>query len=142
MVTSSIDNSGSPYFNFHASNPDANSATQSFTVPYGRRTFYLYNNGLELAYSTVASACATNTTWDGAKCVTIDACIETPPTTCQDSYANNAGGPLPCTYDTGVCPLGAVDYPTCKLNASGACVNGAINPPECTRQEKPTFIEN
>lgn len=37
-------------------------------VPYNRRTFYLYNDGQELAKRIATSSCASGTTWDGSLC--------------------------------------------------------------------------
>ena len=39
------------------------SGTQSVTVPYSSRTFYLYNNGFTLAQTTVSANCASGTSW-------------------------------------------------------------------------------
>src|SRR3989338_2719150 len=46
-----------------------NSGSQSFVVPAGGRTFYLYNNNQQLDTSTTTSTCVTGTTWDGNTCV-------------------------------------------------------------------------
>jgi hypothetical protein len=52
-----------------AVNVSGNSGSQStsFVVPYPSRIFYLYNNGIQLATSTITASCAAGT-WDGTKC--------------------------------------------------------------------------
>lgn len=40
----------------------------SVPVPYSRRTFYLYNDGQELAKRIATSSCASGTTWNGSTC--------------------------------------------------------------------------
>jgi hypothetical protein len=50
------------------SNVDGNSGSQSFTVPYSSRTFYLYNNAQLLATHPVTSSCASGTAWNGSNC--------------------------------------------------------------------------
>src|SRR3989344_5294224 len=52
-----------------AVNVSGNSGSQSFVVPAGGRTFFLYNNNTELARSITTSTCVTGTTWDGNTCV-------------------------------------------------------------------------
>lgn len=37
-------------------------------IPYSHRTFYLYNNGQELAKRVATSNCASGTTWNGSTC--------------------------------------------------------------------------
>jgi hypothetical protein len=49
--------------------PASQSGTQSVPVPYNTRTFYLYNNAVLLAQSTVSSSCEEDTGWDGSVCV-------------------------------------------------------------------------
>jgi len=95
-----------PTPNFIVAN--GNSGTQSVPVPFSYRTLYLYNSAIELARSTVTSSCESGTSWDGSQCVAIDACVIIPDGTCQDPNANNAGGPLPCTYDPGCDTPGCV----------------------------------
>ncbi len=49
------------------------SGVQSVVVPYGGRTFYLYNNNIQLASTastSITSACTPGTTWNGTTCVT------------------------------------------------------------------------
>jgi hypothetical protein len=45
-------------------NVNGNSGSQLFAVPYSSRTFYLYNNTIELASRAVTSSCISGTTWD------------------------------------------------------------------------------
>ncbi|MEI6280767.1 MAG: InlB B-repeat-containing protein, partial [bacterium] len=44
------------------------SGVQSATVPYGGRTFYLYNNAQLLATAASAASCASETTWNTSTC--------------------------------------------------------------------------
>ena len=41
-----------------------NSGTATYTVAYGTRTFYLYNNGTEMGEKTATASCISGTTWD------------------------------------------------------------------------------
>jgi hypothetical protein len=50
-----------------------NGGPTPFAIPWGGRTFYLYNNAVQLATSTVAASsvtCVAGTGWDGSKCAT------------------------------------------------------------------------
>ncbi len=53
------------------SNVNGNSGSQSFTVPYSSRTFYLYNNAVQLDSHNVTSSCAAGTAWDGSSCAAV-----------------------------------------------------------------------
>ncbi|PIR68517.1 hypothetical protein COU49_00540 [Candidatus Nomurabacteria bacterium CG10_big_fil_rev_8_21_14_0_10_35_16] len=46
-----------------------NSGTATYTVAYGSRTFYLYNNGELLDQDDATATCASGTTWDNSVCV-------------------------------------------------------------------------
>ncbi|MFA6257083.1 MAG: hypothetical protein WCT29_03135 [Candidatus Paceibacterota bacterium] len=55
--------------------PSSQSGTQSVTVPYSSRTFYLYNNAKSLVPTSpsgsgvnIPATCVSGTVWDGAKC--------------------------------------------------------------------------
>ena len=52
----------------NSSTPSSQSGTQSVTVPYPSRTFYLYNNGQLLAQDLQQASCISGTSWDGIKC--------------------------------------------------------------------------
>jgi len=100
-----------------------NVTNSPLAVKWGGDTFYLYNNAVLLAQSTVIASsitCASGTSWNGTTCAS---------NVCNDPAANNVGYPLPCTYG---CLNGATNPPTCTLNGGGGCVNGATNPPTCT----------
>ena len=45
-----------------------NSGTQNFTVPYGEKRFFLYNNSKELDDAKGEAECAPGTTWLGSSC--------------------------------------------------------------------------
>lgn len=47
--------------------PSFQSGTQSVTVPYSGRTFYLYNNGKELSNKPASASCGSNV-WNGLFC--------------------------------------------------------------------------
>ncbi|HEX6096293.1 MAG TPA: PKD domain-containing protein, partial [Thermoanaerobaculia bacterium] len=45
-----------------------NSGSKSVEVPYGGRSFFLYNNGVELDRSDASASCASGTSWNGSRC--------------------------------------------------------------------------
>ncbi|HEX6096988.1 MAG TPA: hypothetical protein VF432_11740, partial [Thermoanaerobaculia bacterium] len=45
-----------------------NSGSKSVEVPYGGRSFFLYNNGVELDRSNATANCASGTSWNGSRC--------------------------------------------------------------------------
>ncbi len=47
-----------------------NSGSATYSVHYGSRTFYLYNNGQELDSATATTSCSAGTTWNGSVCGT------------------------------------------------------------------------
>jgi hypothetical protein len=79
-------NSCSTTVNWSVSNPTGNSSvtsnypsanttiatghtgSQSVTIPYSSRTFYLYNNSVEKASVTPTATCITGTSWNGSSC--------------------------------------------------------------------------
>ncbi|MDD3662712.1 MAG: InlB B-repeat-containing protein [Candidatus Pacebacteria bacterium] len=48
----------------------ANTSTATYTVAYGTRTFYLYNNGTLLDQDPATASCTSGTTWNGSVCQT------------------------------------------------------------------------
>jgi len=69
-VTSDTNNSGASSPNFNVANGN-NGGPAAFIIPYGGRTFYLYNNTVLLAQSTIAAGsvtCTGGTTWNGSIC--------------------------------------------------------------------------
>src|SRR3989344_4045219 len=69
IATSSVTNNGTAT----PSAPVGNNSSSTFTVPYlsamsGVTTFYLYNNAVILAQSTVTTSCAGGTAWNGSAC--------------------------------------------------------------------------
>ncbi len=102
-----------------------NNSSASYTVSYGSRSFFLYNNGVLLGSDSATASCVSGTTWDGAKCVT-----STPPPSCS----NGADNYPVCTTTGGgtICLNGATNPPVCTTTGGGTvCVNGATNPPTC-----------
>ena len=74
-------------------NVNGNSGSQSFTVPYSSRTFYLYNNGTLLAQSNVFSSCAAGTSWNGSSCVinpAMSGTLTSVPSSCTISAGNSS----------------------------------------------------
>lgn len=47
-----------------------NTGSQSFSIPYGSKTFYLYNNAVLLDQDTVSATCAVGAYWNGYSCET------------------------------------------------------------------------
>jgi hypothetical protein len=46
-------------------------AGKTYTIAFGDRTFYLYNNSTLLAQATVTASCALGTAWDNTKCAKV-----------------------------------------------------------------------
>lgn len=92
------------------------SGIQSLTVPYSGRTFYLYNNAVELATASATCNCAGGTFWDGSICKTI-----TVPTITTNT-------PITVTAN-GVTSGGTVtDNGGSTVTAMGIAINSALNP--------------
>lgn len=94
---------------------------KDFIVPFVGRTFFLYNNAVELATAQITATCAIDTTWNGEKCKIpdvdgywIENCGECDPD-CHQSCTRNCvppveGGkaciPMPKSYSQ-ICHIGA-----------------------------------
>ncbi|MBI3888295.1 DUF11 domain-containing protein [Candidatus Nomurabacteria bacterium] len=89
VATSSVTSAG-----VTVANGNSSPSPFPFVIPFGSKTFYLYNNAILLAQSTVSALCASGTSWNGGVCQT----STTPVQTCQDPSATNYGGTLPCRY--------------------------------------------
>ncbi|KKS50143.1 MAG: hypothetical protein UW01_C0001G0001, partial [Candidatus Nomurabacteria bacterium GW2011_GWA2_43_66] len=122
-----------------------------FTVKYDIETFFLYNNAVNLATSTVTSSCVSGTEWNGVRCIAVHngECLNgaTNPPICTinpgGECLNGATNPPICTLEPdGECLNGATNPPICTINPGGECLNGATNPPICTTPRKPTFFED
>jgi len=77
-ITSPVNNSGEPDVDFHVADGNSGTDVLAPVIPYPSRTFYLYNNGVELspAGGVVATAsCDIGSIWDTVttKCVAITA---------------------------------------------------------------------
>ncbi|KKS99802.1 MAG: hypothetical protein UV76_C0017G0002 [Candidatus Nomurabacteria bacterium GW2011_GWA2_43_15] len=48
-----------------------NNNSASYSVAYGSRTFYLYNNNILLAQATATASCTSGTAWNGSTCAQI-----------------------------------------------------------------------
>jgi hypothetical protein len=97
------------------SNVNGNSGSQSMTVPYNQRTFYLYNNAVELGSVWVGASCGYGTIWDEAT----SSCIL-------------SSSPIDGGWDNGTCGVCDVGtgYQECtKLCNNPAPQNGGANCP-------------
>lgn len=47
-----------------------NSGSSSFSIPFGTKIFYLYNNAILLDSKTITATCVSGTTWNGTSCQT------------------------------------------------------------------------
>ncbi|NOT08918.1 MAG: hypothetical protein HOP28_12025 [Gemmatimonadales bacterium] len=45
-----------------------NNSSASASIPFGGRTFFLYNNAVELASKSVSASCISGTSWNGSTC--------------------------------------------------------------------------
>ena len=50
---------------------NGNLGSQAFTVPWGGRTFYLYNSVVELDSHPVTASCANGSAWNGSSCAVV-----------------------------------------------------------------------
>jgi hypothetical protein len=105
VLTSAV-TSPYPAADTHVSVPDANNGTNVlFTIPFASspRSFFLYNNAILLAQSTVTSSCIINTGWNGTACVPfVDGTCSSPQThySClSGTSANNINGASNWTWD-------------------------------------------
>ncbi|HLP86875.1 MAG TPA: LamG-like jellyroll fold domain-containing protein, partial [Candidatus Paceibacterota bacterium] len=78
---------------------NGNSGSQAMAVPYSSRTFYLYNNSVQLDSVGVTSSCASGNTWNGSSCA---------PSACAN---------------------GATNPPTCNTCVSGSVIIGGVCTP-------------
>jgi len=58
----------SSYPGFNTPVAAGNSGSQSVSILYGSRDFYLYNNGILLDQGSPSASCVSGTSWDGTKC--------------------------------------------------------------------------
>src|SRR3989344_747985 len=63
---------------------NGNSSSASFAIPFGSKTFYLYNNAILLDQKTVSANCSSGKTWNGNICQT--APVVVPPVVNPPSY--------------------------------------------------------
>jgi len=106
---------------------NSGSAVQ-LVVKYSSDTFFLKNNGTQLALANVFSTCAAGNSWDGSKCSP-----NGPGGNGGNTCANGASNWPLCTGNiTDTCLNGASNYPVCSVDVNNNCLNGAGNPPDCT----------
>ena len=130
---------GMSNINVTTSTTTPQSGTQTATVPYPSRTFYLYNNGKSLVPTaespdgsgvTITASCAAGTNWNGAICVTSSALRGK---TLKDDNGNGA-------YDVGELYIRDTTNPGCtnpshpyttSINYSGTS-NGSTSLNQCS----------
>ncbi len=99
-----------------------NSGGTTYSVAKGSRTFYLYNNGVELspAGGVVATAsCASGTTWNGSSCQTDATGTWSYPSSCPTACGlASSAQTQTCSGGNGVC---SGDPATRTCNATAAC---------------------
>ena len=84
-----------------------NSGSTSAQVPYSSRTFYLYNNAVQLATSNATSSCATGSTWTAGVCAA-SACT----VACQASVAATALVDQSVSFSGSATPTGCSGTPS------------------------------
>jgi len=142
------------------------SAGTSYSVGYGSRSFYLYNNSVELTSAISTASCTSGTIWDGSSCVKI---IITPDTgltatpsqiikgesSTLDWYALNAVSCEGINFNTGnnvngsisVSPTVTTTYSIICTSAGGikaesqAIVTVTVTDPNTDPTKKPIFKE-
>ena len=69
-----------------------NKGTKTYTMNYGARNFYLYNNTVQLAQVTVTPVCASSTVWDSSanKCNSVSGTLSPATTSCIISAGQNS----------------------------------------------------
>jgi len=134
-----------------------NSGTNvAFAIPWGGETFYLYNNSILLAQSTIDSSsitCASGDQWSGTTCVPIPvngACGELHYSCAEGISSSNLDGPASYTWvcsginggtntscseikapaDAGTCSDGIQNGDETAIDAGGRC--GPVGSGSCT----------
>jgi hypothetical protein len=91
-VTSNTNNTGASSPNFTVATGDTGT-NQPFTVPFGGRDFFLYNNGnqLDQESGTITATCESGSNWNGTTCEAIP-----PPGPSIDTFS---ASPNPATFE-------------------------------------------
>ncbi|MFZ1019774.1 MAG: hypothetical protein WAN61_02190, partial [Minisyncoccia bacterium] len=139
-VTSSVTDTGVSAPNTDVSNPNANSGSQNFAIPYNGRNFYLYNNAVLLAQATIPASsvtCASGSLWNGVICAA--SVNGAPGTASGKNYLNGTSGYGSDTQ----CSAGTssnTNFPVAGGNVTWNCVGlngGATNGPYSASQSAP-----
>jgi hypothetical protein len=146
-----------------------NTGSKTYSVGYGKRVFYLYNNALNLATAMSTSICASGTVWDGRSCAPFvndwgpwsDCSAScgggTQIRTCGGSNCSGSSSQScntePCSI-IGVCPSPATHY-NCSTGTSINNINspsrwtwtcaglyGGASSSLCFEKKSPGYIEN
>ena len=98
---------------------NGNSSTgKTYSISFGTKYFYLYNNSAELDSATATAACASGTSWNGTQCSTSTTLC----TVATDTNYNTG----PCS---GTCLNGSNDYPICKITT--VTTSGNLSVTDC-----------
>ena len=99
----------------------ANNSSQSFSIPYGSSIYYLYNNSLLLAQTTVSASCVSGSTWSGSSCT------QNISNTCNLSTPFTANGSTSTTIQSGNAVI--LNWGTsgnnCSVNVTGPNFNSS-----------------
>ncbi len=130
-VTSNTNNTGAASPNFLVASGNSGGPA-AFAVPYNTRTFFLYNNGTQLASSTVTSSCTGGSTWNGSICAanampTADTPTSgslTPSTAVIGATVRTIGSPAPLLA-RGVCYSSTTVNPS--LSNGATCITATLS---------------
>ncbi len=108
-----------------------NGTNVPFAVKYNFETFYLYNDGVQLALSNVFSSCASGTEWDPGtgKCIAtpIDGVCDIIHWACvSGTSVNNRESATDYTWDCNGINGGSNAFPSCVELKNGVCGNGIV----------------
>ena len=98
-----------------------------FTVKYDIETFFLYNNAVNLATSTVTSSCVSGTEWNGVRCIAGVSAIDG---VCSATHYN-------CLPGISVDKVNGLNSWTWYCNG----LNGGNRSPQCSESKNPGAID-
>ena len=98
-----------------------------FTVKYDIETFFLYNNTVNLATSTVTSSCVSGTEWNGVRCIAGVSAIDG---VCSATHYN-------CLPGISVDKVNGLNSWTWYCNG----LNGGNRSPQCSESKNPGAID-
>lgn len=121
-ITSNIPSNNTQIANGHSGNNFA------VSIPYGNKSFYLYNNNVELDTDILSASCISGTSWDMGlnKCVSQD--IENELNCSKTSYPDDASNKI-CGYPNAVCAFDPFDDNKVNCAPKFKCyIRGVDNP--------------